>query len=49
MQNGGEIARSIYRSGYGLLDDRGSIPGTGKDFFSSTQRPDRFRGLFPRR
>jgi hypothetical protein len=26
MQNGGEIARSIYRSGYGLLDDRGEIP-----------------------
>jgi hypothetical protein len=44
-------------TGYGL-DDQGSIPGGGWEFFSSTPRPDRlwspptflsnvYRGLFP--
>jgi hypothetical protein len=35
-----DIRASLYSDGYGL-DDRSSIPGRGKGFLSSPQRPDR--------
>jgi hypothetical protein len=39
------VARSVYRPGYGL-DNRGSIPGRGKDgiYLSSPPHPDRLWG-----